>query len=368
MELLVIADDLTGANACGALFSEDGFQVETKFYWSDHRIDSSAQVTMIDTNSRQSEPVVAQKRLLDMINNYRTAGVRLFANRIDSTMRGNIGTEIEAWLHAFEKESIIVIVPSFPDSGRTVEDGLLYVDGQLMHQTSVGKDPTTPIEDSNISKIIKMQTNVLVTNIALSHVERGPLHLARQFNLEANHNRKVLIVDAKTNEQIDCIAKAMVICERPTYPFDPGPLTYRFMRNILHRKSKSTAKTLVCIGSANQLIETQMMNFTKGRGIVPFVLNPKLFLKPASTVNFSELSEKLIEMFSNEDVVVATTVIPGEQRLSLAEYAANHQMTIEEVSQKITNGFATFIFFNTQKGEIHKWVFYERRRFYHGTL
>ena len=43
----------------------------------------------------------------------------LFGKRIDSTFRGNIGAEIEALLEVLGEEATAVVVPSFPDSGRS---------------------------------------------------------------------------------------------------------------------------------------------------------------------------------------------------------------------------------------------------------
>ncbi|MFB4158825.1 four-carbon acid sugar kinase family protein [Geomicrobium sp. JSM 1781026] len=344
MELVVIADDLTGANACGALFAETGFRVETKFHWSEHSLNSSVDVTMVDTNSRQSSPVVARSKLQEMIHTYRANEISYFANRIDSTMRGNVGAEAAEWLLQFGEQSIVVIVPSFPDSGRTVRDGLLYVHGQLMHQTSVGDDPTTPIKDSSISSIIHAQTVEATAHVQLQEVEKGAESLANQFRKLPEKEQRIVIVDAVTNEHITTIAKAMTLCNLPMYPFDPGPLTYHFMKSKLLMNIEKPPKQMVCIGSANQLIEAQMNKFCNDRKLEPIVVNPKWFLEPCEYEFISEQAQRIHRLLITQDIVVTTTIVPGERRLSLQEYAEQHQQSVEHISQRITSGFAMFAY------------------------
>ncbi len=58
--------------------------------------------------------------------------------KIDSTLRGNVRAEILAAMTAFNRRTA-VITPAFPDMGRRVRDGYLYVEDGLTAVTHVGE-------------------------------------------------------------------------------------------------------------------------------------------------------------------------------------------------------------------------------------
>lgn len=121
----VIADDLTGACDAGVQFAQHGFRTVV---WLDAAdVDCEGiDVTIITTNSRRDSVEVAVEKTQRAYRALAQAGVRVIYKKIDSTMLGNPGPEIET----VRREGgfpLALVTPAFPEMGRTVADGVLHV-------------------------------------------------------------------------------------------------------------------------------------------------------------------------------------------------------------------------------------------------
>ena len=91
---LVIADDVTGANATGVLLKKSGLETYTVLnaaHANDAEIEGCDCVT-VATESRSipaGEAYERVKRVLDAIDRKH---ITLYSKRIDSTLRGNLGS------------------------------------------------------------------------------------------------------------------------------------------------------------------------------------------------------------------------------------------------------------------------------------
>src|SRR6056297_2338672 len=144
--ILIVADDLTGANATGALFAEKGFLTGTFMNLGYYKkSDKEFEVTAISTESRAIKSEIAYKKVNEIFKYFNEKNkTKLYAKRIDSTLRGNIGAEIDGALDALKEDCIAVVVPAFPSSGRICLGSNLLVHEKLLHKTEVAKDPKTP--------------------------------------------------------------------------------------------------------------------------------------------------------------------------------------------------------------------------------
>ena len=85
-------------------------------------------VTAVSTESRDIEEAGIQQRMHAVAS--AVSGDGTVFKKIDSTLRGSIRCEIAAAMTAFSRQSA-VITPAFPDMGRIVRGGRLYVEGRL---------------------------------------------------------------------------------------------------------------------------------------------------------------------------------------------------------------------------------------------
>lgn len=160
LKLLIIADDLTGANDTGVQFAKKGIPVFVITGAADLRsLADEFQVVAVNTESRHLPGREAAERVRTVVEQAMEAGVTHFYKKTDSSLRGNIGSELEALMKA-SGYHVLPFVPAFPKLNRTTRGGHHYVGDELLHQTAFGRDPLEPVEESYIPAILKRQTSV----------------------------------------------------------------------------------------------------------------------------------------------------------------------------------------------------------------
>ncbi|MFD1862141.1 four-carbon acid sugar kinase family protein [Planococcus chinensis] len=152
----IIADDFTGANDTGVRLAQKG--LKSKVLLTDS-IDYSRlpeqdiDVWIIDTNSRAMGPRAAYEAVFQEISRLSGCGIQSFYKKVDSTLRGSVASELKAMQDASGLD-LIFLAPAFPAMGRTVEDGVLLVNGKPVAETEFAKDPKTPVLHSYIPDLL----------------------------------------------------------------------------------------------------------------------------------------------------------------------------------------------------------------------
>ncbi len=235
MPLTILADDLTGACDTGALFAGRGPVVVAV---APANPAGAREVLVLDTESRSLPPPLAARRVeesLAALLPARRTG-RIF-KKIDSTLRGRVGAEVEALCEATETPGALVC-PAFPAEGRTVVDRILRAHGHPVHQTAVGGDPDFPAATSDVVEILSAQVRRPVRWLSLAQIRERPDELAKAVG---RTGRALVVADAETDEDLQTLADAALAASRPMllagsaglaraaaarlgYPGDPVPL------------------------------------------------------------------------------------------------------------------------------------------------
>lgn len=149
--ILVLADDLTGALEVGAKFAGQGVAalVTTELSMTPAGMNPAVQILVIDTESRHLPPAEAARKVFTLARAGRDRGVRFIYKKTDSTLRGNIASELGALLEACPGWRL-VYAPAYPQMGRTVKHGRLYVNGVPVSETEFARDPLSPVRESYI--------------------------------------------------------------------------------------------------------------------------------------------------------------------------------------------------------------------------
>src|SRR5699024_3718465 len=121
--------------------SKSGFRPATYFYNKDIISNEDIDTVIIDTDSRYLNKGILKTRINQSLESLFKCDTDLICKRIDSTMRGNVGNEIDLLLDYVDEYSVAVVVPSFPDSGRVTIGGYLVVNNIPLHNTDVANDP-----------------------------------------------------------------------------------------------------------------------------------------------------------------------------------------------------------------------------------
>lgn len=139
---LIIADDFTGANDAGVQLSRRGIKTHVIFDPNLILDDDSSYV--LDTESRGLESGEAYKLLMQLFKNINFDKFDYIIKKTDSTLRGNIPTEVKALYDSLDKRTVI-FAPAFPDIGRITIKGRHYFNDKPLMETEFAKDPVKPI-------------------------------------------------------------------------------------------------------------------------------------------------------------------------------------------------------------------------------
>lgn len=221
--ILIVADDLTGGNACGALFAEAGLRTITVTDTNPAGgVDISGllddfDAVVVNTDSRHLPAPQASELYTELI---KTAGaVDLVACRIDTTLRGNVGPAAAAAVAARRRSLagtdgpphrvLGLCVPAFPAAGRTTVQGRQLLGGRLLEHTELAHDVRSPMRTSVIEDVLAAGTdlNSRLVDIATVLAGRDAVRIAV---LDAiGEGADVLIADALTTEHIELVGSVI---------------------------------------------------------------------------------------------------------------------------------------------------------------
>jgi uncharacterized protein YgbK (DUF1537 family) len=152
---------------------------------------------VLDTESRYLPSTEAAERVREALRAARGLGYEHFYKKTDSTLRGNIGTELQILL---EETGVtdLPFVPAYPQAGRTIENGRLFVHGEPLERTDFASDPRSPIDTSLVAEALRGQCDASVISVRLQDDPTLPPRPA---------GRCIWIFDCKTPEDMEVIAE-----------------------------------------------------------------------------------------------------------------------------------------------------------------
>jgi D-threonate/D-erythronate kinase len=252
----VIADDLTGCNATGILLRRRGFRTAslTGMDWPSGGL-VGYDCVCINTESRAIPALSAYGRVAEAAQLVLEHQGRPLGKRIDSTLRGNLGPEIEAVLAALGPESVAVVTGAFPASGRTTLDGIHYVNGIRLAETAVRNDPLCPVTESHVPTLVAAQASLPVGYLPLAVAREGAEAVATALVRLAGEGVRMICADAEIDEDIMALGVGMVLSGLTAVAADPGPLTAAYAGALMAGRRQ---RVLVVAGSVTPNTREQL--------------------------------------------------------------------------------------------------------------
>ena len=333
---IVIADDLTGSNATCSLFKKIGLRAASILKLQGD-INYDVDVISYSTASRGLDKEEAYKKVSEAIKILKSKDVLVYNKRIDSTLRGNIGTEINAMLDNLEDDRIAVVVPAYPDSGRIVVNKTMLVNGVLLENSDAGKDPKTPIKTSCVESLVQKDIKYSSTYFTLSDIAQPIEEIAKKMQ-KAIKKSRVLIFDAVNNEDIIKISKAVIHSNINIITVDPGPFTLYYSKE-LQKKNHLEKKILMVIGSVTATTKKQIEYILQEEDIFLVKMKVEDFFEKETCLKEIERVIAYIKkgIASYDLFLVTTSPIGDEKKADLQKLAENLNTTVEEISKIIAN-------------------------------
>ena len=209
----IIADDFTGATDIAGMLVKNGMRtIQTIGLPSKGMIpdDVDAVVVALKTRSIAAKEAIAQS--LDALKALQAAGCKRFffkyCSTFDSTDQGNIGPVGDALLDALGGKQAIYC-PAFPENGRTIFFGHLFVGDLLLSDTHMRHHPLNPMTDSSLVRVLARQTRHKVGLVALKQVQAGSATLRAALDKLASEGVRHVIVDAVADTDLGIIGEAV---------------------------------------------------------------------------------------------------------------------------------------------------------------
>ena len=204
--LTIVADDLTGACDTGALFAGRGPVPVT--VWPRRAVE--APVRVVDTESRTATPEEAADRVTVVAARARSGS---WFKKIDSTLRGPIGAEVDALMRALGVTTAVVC-PAFPGQRRVVLDRVLLVGGVPVAETPIARDPGFPGGSSSVIDLLRPQLDRALAWVPIDQLRAGSTALAARLRRLSG---TVIVADAESDADLDGLVEAALTVE-------PAPL------------------------------------------------------------------------------------------------------------------------------------------------
>ena len=136
----------------------------------------------------------------------RGAGHVLFkiCSTFDSTDAGNIGPVMDA-LRADFGDAIVLVTPAFPETGRTVYQGNLFVGTVPLNESPLKDHPLNPMHDSNLVRVLARQSRTKVGLVDLATLSRGAEAVRGRLADLAGKGIGAAIIDAVFDRDLETI-------------------------------------------------------------------------------------------------------------------------------------------------------------------
>ncbi len=345
-QCVVIADDLTGANATGVLLKKMNYEAYTVM--NSERVELSMLVdcdcVLYPTDSRGVEPEIAYNRVHNVCNLLKGDDVKVYSKRIDSTLRGNLGSETDAMLDCLGEDYVAIVAPCFPSSGRIVAGGYMLVGGLPLHKTDIAVDPKTPVKISEAAVLFDEQSKYQVSSILLKDLMHGKHYLADLMNQQVEEGSRIIVLDCITQEDLDLIADAVITSKLKVVAVDPGVFTSTLARKLITpSQKKEKSKILAVVGSVNPNTTAQMKELWLSQRTYNVFVNTKELLESGEKRD-TEIARVAKEILNACDRNAVCTVtgdgIYPENRIDFKPYMERYQCSLDEVTGMINGAFA----------------------------
>ena len=350
MIIAVIADDFTGTNDNGALLAAKGFSSATCLglaHW-DPKEFTQCDAVCLNAESRLLHREDAYKAVYDAVMEFNKEKPALVSKRIDSTLRGNVGAELEAVIKAMDdthghNQSLAVLVASYPHSGRICVGGYQIVHGVPLERSPIAKDAATPVHHTAVLKIIADQTSLPCGFVSLDKVLAGPAAVRETIEAARAQGCRAVVCDAVSDDDIAVIAQSLADAPYPLVSLDPGPFTSELAAaRIEAPRAEFENRIFLTVGSTSELTRVQLetLRLAHPCHIVSMDVRKVLAGEAESQAECRRVLEAVFAAPEEAKVLGVCTAASKEDVFSMQEMSQTLGIAPSEISRRINMALA----------------------------
>lgn len=342
MKLAIIADDLTGANDSGVQLARHGLKTSVLFHMDESSL-TSYDTVVFDTDSRSIDAEEAYNRVYHAAKLLTDNGFDTLFKKMDSTMRGNIGSEIDA-VYDVVQPNFMMIAPGYPKNNRTILEGIHYLNGVPLAETEIALDPKTPVTISYLPDLLKEQTKYSVGEITVKDLEAGLQQVHAKLEQFKQNNIPYVLVDSTEEQHLELILQ--MTRDLPyTFAWAGSAGIANYLPAHYQLESKSDSLTipenhgpiLTVVGSVNKNSREQLHRLLRQTPIASVSFHS--FKAVSADADRAEEMERVynevrMKALEGQDVVLFSTAEPIDIELARAT-GENRGLNHTEVSNEI---------------------------------
>lgn len=194
-----IADDFTGASDAASFLAAGGMKIAlyNGIPTKEDIVENGCQGIVIALKTRTANKVEAVTESMEACRWLETVGVKQiyvkYCSTFDSTKEGNIGPVVDSIMEKYEIPYTL-LCPSLPVNQRVVKDGQLFVNGILLHESSMKNHPLTPMWSSEIKHLIEAQSQYEAITINIKELYGNKERLLTNINTIANKKKHIYVI------------------------------------------------------------------------------------------------------------------------------------------------------------------------------
>ncbi|SAK89570.1 HPr kinase [Caballeronia temeraria] len=335
-----IADDFTGATDLANMLVRGGMRTVQTIGVPDAGAKIDADAIVVALKSRTIPAADAVRQSLDALEWLRAQGCRQFffkyCSTFDSTGEGNIGPVADALLDALN-DDFTIACPAFPENGRTIFRGNLFVGDVLLNESGMENHPLTPMTDPNLVRVLQRQTKSKVGLIRYDTIAKGADAIRARIGELKKDGVRLAIADAVSDADLYVLGDACRDLKLITGGSGIAlglPQNFRASNLLAHAEHaadlpKIEGKSVVLAGSASKATNAQVAHWRESK--------PGFRIDPMALSRGEPVVRSAIEFARTHDepVLIFATSSPEEVK------AVQKELGVEKAGHLVENALAS---------------------------
>ena len=281
MKIGVVADDFTGASDVANTLARAGARTTLHLGLpADLDLDPGDDAAVVALKSRSDAAAEAVAQSVEAARALRAAGadqiVFKYCSTFDSTPQGNIGPVAAALLDLLGGE-LTLVCPAFPDAGRTIYQGHLFVGDRLLSESGMERHPLNPMTDPDLRRWLARQTGAKVGHLPLAALRGG--RGAEALSAAARRGERLIVADAIADADLRALgglAAGHALVTGGSGIALGLPANFGIAAGAAAPLPATAGVTLVLAGSCSAATRGQIAAYTPGHPSLKLAVGPAL--------------------------------------------------------------------------------------------
>ncbi|RTL71352.1 MAG: four-carbon acid sugar kinase family protein [Hyphomicrobiales bacterium] len=321
-----IADDFTGATDLANMLVRGGMRTIQTIGVPTAPLPDEVDAVVIALKSRTIAPADAVAQSLAALGWLKGQGCKQvyfkYCSTFDSTPKGNIGPVTEALMDAMGTDFTIAC-PAFPENGRTICRGYLFVGDVLLSESGMRNHPLTPMTDASLVRVMQAQTQRKVGLISYTTLDKGTEAVRQAIAKLRSEGTGVAIVDALADAHLDVIAESTADFALVTAGSGVGLGIANAHRRAGRLKHAATSAALPNVTGLSAVVSGSCSDMTNAQVAQWKASRPAFKLDPVALANSPAAVEDAIawtkDQVASGPVLIYATATPDDVKAAQAE-------------------------------------------------